>query len=351
MRDLPENWLVFRLSALGDVVLTTGAMRYWHERYGWRFHVLTRDVFAPVLEHNPAVEKVVTPAPDDLHLPRLAAWFSGLASEYAGWGLLDMHGTFRSRVLALSWKGPVRRYPKHICARRLFLLSGGKLCGETLRAVTVPQRYALAVESAPPEASELLPVMYLQEEERRWGKSFLANLFGDDVLKNAVGCVAIHPFAAHRHKAWPTERFVGLLAALDAKNIPWVLLGRGEALFSGNDRDLINTTDIRQTAAIVASCSALVTADSGPMHLATAVGTPVVALFGPTTREWGFFPSGVRDRVLERDIACRPCSLHGKKPCPRGGECLAAILPDEVMAALEELWSAACNTDIFLRKR
>ena len=344
MHDLPKNWLVFRLSALGDVVLTSGPMRHWHNAHGWRFHVLTKEVFAPVFDNNPVVERVVTAAPADLAMPRMRAWFAELARAYAGWGLLDLHGTMRSSLLGMFWKGPVRRYAKYGFARRAFLLSGGRLGGETLRAVNVPQRYALAVEETAPPARELVPAMYLAEREQDWAKSFLANLFGDDVLRNASGnggCVAVHPFASHSHKAWPRGSYERLLALLDARGIPWIVLGRGEALRPGNPGDLTNATSLRESAALLGASSALVTADSGPMHLATAVGTPVVGLFGPTTREWGFFPSGPQDRVLEHALPCRPCSLHGKKGCTRNGECLSLTEPETVVAALGEI--LACN--------
>jgi ADP-heptose:LPS heptosyltransferase len=64
------------------------------------------------------------------------------------------------------------------------------------------------------------------------------------------------------------------------------------------------------------------------------VGTPVVALFGPTSRAWGFYPSGPFDAVLERALGCRPCSLHGTTTCRNGRECLTAIEPEEVAARL-----------------
>ncbi len=345
MHTLPENWVVFRLSALGDVLLTTGVLRYLQERHGWRFHVLTKEPFAPVFTGNPRVEKVLAASPADLASPRMRAWFSELAARYEGWGLLDLHGTMRSALLASRWKGPVKRYAKYAFARRLFLYSGGRMCGKILRLANVPQRYALAVEKTPPEASSLVPEMYLTDTERGWGKSFLANLFGDDVLKNASSrfregrgpYVALHPYASHPHKAWPGERYALLVSRLEEKRLPWFVLGRGEPVFPGEPRDLTGKTTLRESAALLAASAVLVSGDSGPMHLATAVGTPVIGLFGPTTREWGFFPSGPEDRVVELDHPCRPCSLHGQKGCPRHGECLALIEPETVMSVLGDI--------------
>lgn len=336
---MPENWLVYRLSALGDVILTTGALKVWHETYGWRFHVITKDAFAPVFDGNPVVDRVVPFDGAAMSMPDLARRFAALASEYKGWGLLDLHGTPRSALLRLLWKGPVRRSVKFSLERRLFLAGKGALYGKRLRALNVPQRYALAVEKTPPPVSALVPAMYVQDAEREWAKSFLANLSGDDVLRKTAARVALHPFAAHRDKAWPKENFTALCALIERSGLEWLVIGTGEALFPGDERDLTNRTSLRQSAALLACCAALVTGDSGPMHMATAVGTPVIGLFGPTTREWGFYPSGARDRVLEKELDCRPCSLHGKKPCARGGECLAAIRPEDVMTVLEAVLS------------
>jgi ADP-heptose:LPS heptosyltransferase len=85
-------------------------------------------------------------------------------------------------------------------------------------------------------------------------------------------------------------------------------------------------------AAHIARCRLFVGNDSGLMHLAEAVGTPVVSLFGPTVDAFGYYPSLPLSRTIERRLACRPCSRNGSIPCPKGtGECLTAI-PEDVVA-------------------
>lgn len=340
MHELPRNWVVYRLSALGDVILATGALRHWHESLGWRFHVVVKKAFAPVYDHMPFVDRVVALEDGELRMPRLVARFAALADEYNGWGFVDLHGTTRSALLRSLWKGPTRRYAKFSLARRVFLAGRGLFYRKLLQNTNVPQRYAMAIDDAPPPPSRLVPAVYLTEQEKEWGKSFLAKLSGVDVL-NTSACVALHPFAAHPHKAWPREHYKALCGLLDSAGVSWTLIGRGEALFPDDPRDLTNKTSLRESAAILAACSALVSGDSGPMHLATATGTPVVGLFGPTTKEWGFFPSGPRDRVLEKKLSCRPCSLHGNKACAYGCECLSGILPEEVMAVLLKIVAEA----------
>jgi heptosyltransferase-2 len=90
--------------------------------------------------------------------------------------------------------------------------------------------------------------------------------------------------------------------------------------------------------ALIARARALVTNDSAPLHLATAVGTPIVALFGPTIPEFGFGPIGLEDTALGvTGLVCRPCSAHGPPVCPLGHHrCMRDLSVDRVVEAVEE---------------
>jgi heptosyltransferase-2 len=79
----------------------------------------------------------------------------------------------------------------------------------------------------------------------------------------------------------------------------------------------------------------LVTNDSAPLHLASAVGTPVVAVFGPTVPAFGFGPRGAHDAIVEHPaLACRPCSSHGPQTCPLGHHrCMRELSVQSVLDA------------------
>jgi heptosyltransferase-2 len=125
-----------------------------------------------------------------------------------------------------------------------------------------------------------------------------------------------------------------------------IFLGpREESWFFGGALDQAARTDdqvqiirgrpLVEVAKLLAECRLLLTNDSGLLHVAEAVGTPVVALFGPTVREFGYFPLLPASRVLEKSLECRPCSRNGKRPCHRGDlACLRDITPDQVAAAV-----------------
>ena len=323
--------IVFRLSHLGDVALTTGVLTHWHATHGETFIFITRSASAPLLDHHPAVTRVI--GLDDAalkeHWPATAR---ALAGEFAGHELIDLHGTLRSRVLSLLWRGPVRRSPKFGLARRLFSLTRSASLRHTLEATTVPQRYAMARDPEPPEAALLIPRIHLTEAEQTGAA---ARLKGFNTRKPRI---ALHPYATHPAKKWPRQNWLGLTALLAGSGLDWFVVGRDPApLLPGNKRDFTNATDLRETCALMEQADLLVTGDSGPMHLASGVGTPVAALFGPTTRAWGFYPAGPLDRVIEADLDCRPCSLHGGKACAKTHQCLVATEPEAVMTVIRDM--------------
>ena len=96
---------------------------------------------------------------------------------------------------------------------------------------------------------------------------------------------------------------------------------------------------LRQSAALIGNARLLVTNDSAPLHLATAMGTPIVALFGPTVTEFGFGPLRAGDVALGvQGLECRPCSPHGPPACPlRHHRCMRELTVAAVLAAIEEL--------------
>lgn len=143
-------------------------------------------------------------------------------------------------------------------------------------------------------------------------------------------------------KRWPPERFGRLAAILSARgHSPALVIGPGEEALAaqaaatavagipvlGADLDPV------ELAALFSLARAVVANDSGPMHLAAAVGTPVVAIFGPTD-PGRTAPTGAPAQILDRYVFCSPCFL---KECPYRHECMTGIEPEEVARALREL--------------
>jgi ADP-heptose:LPS heptosyltransferase len=155
--------------------------------------------------------------------------------------------------------------------------------------------------------------------------------------------VVISPGASIPEKRWGSERFAELAARLDEQGLTVAVVGgkaeRKQARVvcsSGHPgvTDLTGRLSLRDVARLLARASVLVTPDSGLLHLASAVGTPTVSLFGASNQtKWA--PRGLHHRSLNAKLPCSPCSSFGyTPPCPIDTECLRRISVDEVLTAI-----------------
>ncbi len=154
---------------------------------------------------------------------------------------------------------------------------------------------------------------------KRWMPSYVARVVTDLVRQRQATCVLVGS-----RGDTPTAREV--VSAVEADATPYVI-------------DMTGQTTIEMLAGLLGVATACVSNDSGAMHLAAAVGTPLVALFGPT-REDQTAPltrSGRRAEVLTHPVSCRPCML---RKCPIDHRCMKRITPDRVYAALMSLLSS-----------
>jgi len=186
------------------------------------------------------------------------------------------------------------------------------------------------------------PRLEVGDKPREDARRLLAEVTGG---REGTPLVGLHPQSSYGPaKCWPRENHARLARRLVREKGARVLVfggegereaarqlasSAGEGVFS-----LAGETDLPLLAALVRLCRLVVANDSGPLHLAAAVGTPVIGLFGSTDpRATG--PRGRRVRVIYKNVSCSPCLL---RVCPTDLRCLTRITPEEVMAAAEELW-------------
>jgi heptosyltransferase II len=167
---------------------------------------------------------------------------------------------------------------------------------------------------------------------------------------HADGLVLLAPGAAFSWtKRWPADRYGRLAAALLARGLaPAVAIGPGEKGLAASVSQAAGAPlptlgadlDPVELAAVLARARVVVANDSGPMHLAAAVGTPVVAMFGPTD-PGRTGPTGSPSRVLDRYVFCSPCF---RTECPYRHECMREIAVEDVLAAVERLFVSRLTT-------
>lgn len=165
----------------------------------------------------------------------------------------------------------------------------------------------------------------------------------------ALLCVA--PGSARTGKRWLPERFAEVVAAAASRGLLPLLIGApGErelcaqvAARSGVQAAVLaGRTSVRELVALLAASRGLVANDSGAAHVAAAVGTPVVSIFGPTSPAFGYAALGPWTRVVERrELPCRPCDRRGPASCPLGHfRCMREIEAREVLGQLDHLLQA-----------
>ncbi|GAA4226198.1 glycosyltransferase family 9 protein [Actinomadura meridiana] len=159
-------------------------------------------------------------------------------------------------------------------------------------------------------------------------------------LTGGPGYVVLHPGTSAPARAWPPERCAEAVRLLGAAGHRVVVTGDGDekeltALVAGPDGlDLGGRTTLPELASVLAGARAVVAGNTGPAHLAAAVGTPVVSLFAPTVRAARWAPFGVPMALLGDQRA--PCRDSHARECPVDGHpCLSSVGADEVAAALE----------------
>lgn len=182
------------------------------------------------------------------------------------------------------------------------------------------------------------PLIFLREEDRRWAEEVLKNLN----LLDGRPLIGVNPGATYGlAKCWYPDRFGELGKRLTERwNAAILIFGREEEgplareilMYLGDSGvDFTAKTRLLQLAALLERCRLLVTNDTGTMHVAAAVNTPVVALFG-STNPATTGPWGDGHVVIKKDVPCSPCL---KRVCPTDHRCMELITVDEVEEAVD----------------
>ncbi len=325
-RRAAEPTLVIQTAHLGDVVLTLPLLMALADREG-PVDVVTTALAAPLVASHPAVRRTIIF--DKRGQARGVRGLFRLARELRSAGYrraLLAQGSLRSGALALLARIPRRigfagEAGTYLCTDRVRRPSTGPM---GLRLLSL-----LGEGELPPT-----PWLALTDQDR--------SRAGDWLHSHRIRgrFVALAPGARWGTKRWPG--FAELAARLDG---PIVVIGgpedraAAEAVVSaapGRAWSAAGTLGLRESAALIARAALVVTNDSLPLHLATALARPVVAVFGPTSPAFGFGPLHPEDRVVEHSgLSCRPCSSHGPAVCPLvHHRCMREIGVEQVLAAV-----------------
>lgn len=327
------NWI-------GDAVMTTPALLSLRKNFpAAHIALAARPGVAQVFEQHPALDEIMTLGPGkghwakriygearlircggfDLGVLMPNSFNTGLSARLAGLKQVIAYDTDGRRLFL----GPrVRRPDRRQSLRHEIHYYQDLLAGAGLTTVK----------------SE--PCVHLNDQEKQWATGELSRLGVHGSFR-----LGLAPGAAYgAAKRWPAENFAQS-AGLILDERPGAVFVFGSQAEAGEGRqiegllgvsalNLCGATSLRQAMALIARCDLFLSNDSGLMHLAAALGVPVVAIFGPTNPQ-ATGPRGPRTRVLSHHFDCAPCLA---RHCPRGDQaCMKAVTVQEVSQAALEL--------------
>ncbi|MEO8665830.1 MAG: glycosyltransferase family 9 protein [Ignavibacteria bacterium] len=293
--------LVIRLSSFGDIVLSFPLIKKLKEKFpGAEIDFLTKKEYEEVISLNPDVSSKIF-------------WndSSGMRKQIRKEKydlIIDIHKNFRSFYVSFLNSGKVRRYKKEN-VKKFFLV---KLKLSLFKEIIpVYKKYLYTLKD------------YLSGSDHEFTLSdlnFDRGRFTDETY------IVISPASRHFTKTYPKEKFVEFINKLNGKV---VLVGSDTEndkvicdYIQKNCHNIINLCgklNIKELANILYNSEYVMCNDSAVLHLSEAVGKKVVAIFGSTVREFGFFPQLKNSKVFEiKALQCRPCTHIGRNECPLG---------------------------------
>lgn len=339
-----SNILLIRFSSLGDLVLTTPIYRELRKVYpNSRLTLLTSEGFGRVLENNPHLDEIIYHHRKETRndLEKLIDQLRLQKFDL----IYDIHNSLRSRWIGWQLKRHAPK-PEHwliekrTLARELQIRFGwaqffnGKSQREQwLEPLRRHHTGALSTKT------ELFPSI----ADKNYVKAWLNQNDLQDKPFVCIGASASFPL-----KCWPLQNFKQLIENIIQSGISVVLVGTNGEIeteelaeyFRGSQNVFCaaGMFTILQSAALLEMANAVVANDTSIIHLAEAMRTPSIALFGPTVKEFGYAPMLAQSRLMETDLAlrCRPCSRTGKGTCKNRQQqiCMYSI-------STQKVWDAA----------
>lgn len=334
-----KNIIVKMPNWLGDACMGTPLLQDLKTAFpDAKLTALCQANIAPLLENNPHLDEMLT-------YKKLSGWIH--RAEHPDViaalqkGEYDL-GLLLTNSFSSAWwfyRGRIKERVGFATSFRSFLLTKPVPFPKNIESQHLVLTYKALLAPLGITSSQTLPKLYLTDSELEFGQNFLKGIGA----KEGDVVVGINPGAAYgKAKCWLPERFREVTQKLiSSPNVFVLYFGDNSTLSLIQDIckdlpqekviNLANKTTLRELMSLLNICNVLLTNDSGPMHIASALGVPLVALFGSTSDiKTGPFNGGV---VLHKHVECSPCY---KKECPIDFRCMKRITTEEVISELNK---------------
>ncbi|MDP8264564.1 MAG: lipopolysaccharide heptosyltransferase II [Candidatus Aceula lacicola] len=333
------NILVIKISAIGDVILATPSLRALREKYPFaKIYCLVGRQAREILQRCPYIDELIVYDTKDKNRGWWGIW--KLARKLRKYKLdktIDFQNNRKSHLLAFLSFCPQRYGYKN--KKWGHLLSNGILDDDGPMPAVAHQFRILREIGISPQ-NQFLELWPSKEDQRE-----VKELLQGQWVNEDAQLVGIHLAASERWatKSWGLEYIAQLCDMLAAQNIRTVITGsekdiplmqRLSKITKAKPVDCVGKTSVLQLAALIKRCCVYIAPDSAPLHIAAAVRTPFIALFGPTDPA-RHMPPAKEFRMLFQRVECAPC-YQGQCPI-HTHVCMEKITPDQVLEEVEQL--------------
>jgi len=334
--------LIVRLSSIGDIILTTPLLRSLKTTYpNARITFIIKKQFEELLASSPYIDELITFDKKDglAGLKKIKYYLRKQHFDI----FLDIHKNWRSRYLRFGLNAKrTTTYQKLIFKRTMLIWFKINLYG---KIKPVYERYFDSVKDFGVHYDGLGTDIHVPDAKSEKVRKMLSNAgFSFD-----SPLVIICPGATYFNKRWKLVGFIETAQRLIREKSVFIIVHGGNedmklcseaAAAIGNQAvSMAGLLSLSESAALLQMSAVIIANDSGLLHLAQSQKRPVVGIYGPTTRELGYFPIDRDSTVIETRLSCRPCTHNGLNSCPKKHfRCMNDISSDEVMkAALQYL--------------
>jgi lipopolysaccharide heptosyltransferase II len=322
--------LIIRLSSLGDVIMTTPLIKAVKKLYPESIiDYCTKAEYSEIIRSSPVINTIIE-ADNELTFDNLKVLKKKLKQNNYDL-IIDAHNKLNTFYLRLFMKGEKLKLKKY--SFRKFMLVKFKI-NMMKDLPPVIQRY---LDILPNKPGNIFPEIATDYSAAKKIADFFASLN----IQSNNNIICIIPSSKHFTKTYPPELYAEIINKFDTKKYTFLLTGKGndkvniDLIISKTGNNVYNLCDkfnVIETAELMKRCMLVVTGDTGPMHIAEAVGTPILMLAGSSVKEFGFYPQSVKAVILENNfLSCRPCSHIGRDKCPKGHfKCMREISPSKI---------------------
>lgn len=336
--------LVIRTDRIGDVVLSTPVLKALRDNYPQsHIAIMVSPQAQELVEGNPYINEVIVYDKDkkDRGIAGFLRFVIALKKKRFDLAIL-LHTKKRTNLITYFANIP-RRIGYH--DKKFGFLLTDKIEDTRGQGLQHEVEYCLdIVRELGLKVGKSLPYVPLSKDALKWVERILE----EHEIKKSDKIIGIHPGASCISKRWLKERFIFLADKLiDDYRVKVLIVASGaDDIAIANDVaknirypvvNLAGKTTLAQLAALLKRCAVFISNDSGPVHIASSVATPVISIFGRNQAglspvRWG--PLGERDTYLHKEVGCSVCLAH---KCTIGFDCLKAITVDDVLKAVDDV--------------